>query len=372
MKNKLLEFIDQLRGAGVCASVAESLDAMRAAGMLGIEREALRAGLAATLIKDEADRPTFDALFDRFFAAPGRERGKGRPQQPLGEGQGQGRGVPTAGERPHEETSSKQRGEPQGPSEHLEPRQGREHAHATRLARRRELLDIPFEAMDARAVEEASQLVEELAQRLRAHLSRRYERAGRGRLDFRRTIRASLGSGGVPIDPAFRARRPGKVDLVALCDLSYSTATAADFCLALLAPASECFRHVHLFGYVDRLVEISFERGHVVPHEPLDLAARSDFGQVLRQLWDRWCTALTRNTVVLVLGDARNNRRPPRADIVARIRIQVRRVFWLNPESLARWNTGDSVIASYARHCDAILAAGNLHELSKALKSHLY
>jgi uncharacterized protein with von Willebrand factor type A (vWA) domain len=368
VKRRLLEFIDQLRTAGVRPSVSESLDAMAAASALGVEREALRAALAATLIKDAADRPTFDALFDRFFALPLRARGKGKPAQPVAEGGGRGQGESGAEGQPRDDTPPSNRGAPHPPYEHRPHVAGRQESATQRAARRRELLDMPFEAMDARAVEAAAELMAELARRMHAHLSRRYRRAPTGRLDFRRTIRASLASGGVPLAPAFRARRPGKLDLIALCDLSHSTATAAEFCLGLLAPAMAFFRRVQLFGYVDRAVEISFEHGHVVPHQPLDLAARSDFGQVLRQLCERWEPLLTRNTLVLILGDARNNRRPPRADLLARIHAQVRRVAWLNPESRARWNTGDSVLDAYVKHCDTMLAAGNLRDLTRALR----
>jgi hypothetical protein len=112
---------------------------------------------------------------------------------------------------------------------------------------------------------------------------------------------------------------------------------------------------------------VSFEGGHVVPHEPLDLHARSDFGNVLKQLDERWEVALGRNTVLLILGDARNNRRPPRGDLLARMHRKARRVVWLNPEPLARWNTGDSVIATYARHSDAVLAAWSPASLAAAL-----
>jgi len=370
MRSRLLGFFDQLRSAGIRASIAESLDAVEAASAAGVERETLRAALAAALIKDQADRPTFDSVFDRFFAVSGRERGKGERPQPAGEGLGRGRGEPADAAKATVEPQ--RQGRPAPPFERREKKATtRDQASAERLARRREILATPFEAMDPRMVEEAEELLEELSRRLRAHLRRRLRRAQRGRLDFRRTIRASLSSGGVPVLPAFRQRRPGKVDLVALCDLSHSTATAADFLLALLAPAAHFFRRVHLFGYVDHPVEISFERGHVVPHEPLDLAARSDFGRVLQQFWDGWESAVSRNTLVMILGDARNNRRPPRADILARMHARARRMVWLNPEATARWNTGDSVMATYACHCDALIAAGNLRELSLALGSEL-
>src|SRR6185369_10679097 len=218
-----------------------------------------------------------------------------------------------------------------------------------------------------RDVEEAEALVRTLARQLSSRLRRRLQPRSRGRLDVRRTLRAATTHGGVPVERRFRGRRPRRPVLVALCDLSASAATATDFFLALLAPAAAQFARVRLFGYVDRLVEIEFVDGRVRPAGPLDLMARSDFGRVLQDLETEAADDLTADTVLLVLGDARNNRRPPRADLLRDARASVRRVVWLNPEPTARWNTGDSVISLYARHADVVVGCGSLADLADAV-----
>ncbi len=176
----------------------------------------------------------------------------------------------------------------------------------------------------------------------------------------------------MPVDLQLRNRRPGKPDLVALCDLSGSVAVVSDFLLALLAPATEYFRRVHTFAYVDRLCAVSFEQGHVVPHDRLDLYALSDFGKVLQHFWQEYGEqVLSRNTLILILGDARNNRRPPRSDLLACMRTHAKKLVWLNPEPQERWNTGDSVISRYAPVCDVVLECSTLRELLSALKQTL-
>jgi uncharacterized protein with von Willebrand factor type A (vWA) domain len=395
MRNLTLRFINELRAAGLRISVGESMDAMRAIVAVGLEREQLREAFAACLVKEEDDRPTFDEIFARFFASPRVRRktkhqahagegerqrtktqaGLGRPQERQPERRATERSVQTQPEKQSE--PSNHRGSISFPTSPEETREGiqsheDEGGHKTKLAKRKALLEKPFQAFDARDVEETKDLVEDLARRLRGRLSRRYKRRKRGRLDFRRTIRASIAHGGVPIDLLLRGRRPGKPDLLALCDLSGSVALVSDFLLALLAPAADYFRQVRTFAYVDRLCEISFENGHVVPHAELDLYARSDFGKVLQQFWqtggEQW---LTRQTLVLVLGDARNNRRPPRADLLGRIRNSAKKLMWLNPEPPARWDIGDSVMSLYMPVCNAVLPCGNLKELLAALRQAL-
>lgn len=365
MKERLVGFLEELRRAGVGASVSEGLDAAAAVALAGVERSVLREALAATLVKDHADRPVFDQVFDRYFAVPARERRKGLRSQPAEQGEGQGRGEGAGrgqGERPGEA-----RGEARERRERRHGERQREPGPAQRLARRRALREMPFREMDPRQVEEVSDLVEDLGQRFRSRWARRIRRAQRGRLDMRRTIRRSMGRGGVPIELLLRRPRPGKSDLLALVDLSYSTETAARFLLALLTPARRFFRRATFFAFVDAIAEVSYENDHVVPHGPLDLNARSDFGRVLQALWQVHEPGITRNTVLLVLGDARNNRRPPRVDLLARLHREARAVVWLNPDAPERWNTGDSVIETYAREIDMLFPAHNLRTLASAL-----
>ncbi len=137
-----------------------------------------------------------------------------------------------------------------------------------------------------------------------------------GRLDFRRTIRASIQRGGALSDLRFRARRPRHIDLVILADISGSVRYSSTLMLELIAGAANFFRRVRSFVFIDRLAEAEFEQKHLVMTPPLDLYARSDFGRVLGELWERRGELLNRATVLVIMGDGRNNRRPARADLL--------------------------------------------------------
>lgn len=362
MREALTELVQQVRAAGVPVSVAESIDALRAAGAAGVERERLREALAATLVKDEVDRPIFDDVFDRFFASGEGSRRRRRSAEPSGEGGSGKRGG--EGER----RALRPRPEPHAErGRRPTPRRDDASPQALRRQRRRTILRRPFRDMDPAQAEELVSLAAELGRRFRRRASRR-RRAGRhGRLDFRRTLRRSIARGGVPVDLVLRRRRPGRVDLIALCDLSGSVRHAAEFFTALLAPMQDFFRRVHLFGFVDRAAEMSVENGRLVPHAAIDFHAFSDYGRMLVDLEARWATAFTRNTVVIVLGDARTNRRPPRADVLRRLRARARTLWWLVPEARALWASGDSAIESYRPSCDELLACSNGEELVAAL-----
>ena len=396
LRDALLGFVAELREAGVRISVAESIDAMNAVAAAGLAEGRLREALAAALVKDEADRPAFDATFARYFARPQRTHEQHPDMRGESESPGAGRGRP--GERPpirkpesepdagkkspvaREETSrvdSGRSGPPDEESRHRDEGQDRDQSErvpnqqtaieAARIAQLRAIERKPFEQYNDLDYDLARDALAPLKRRFRIKLGRRLHLARRGRIDFRRTIRSAIQHGGALADLRFRSRRPRRVDLVILADISGSVRYAARLMLELVAGARECFGRVRSFVYVDRLAEADLEDGHVTMSPPLDLLALSDFGRVLGQLWEQRSEVLNRQTLVVIMGDARNNRRPARAEVIREIARVTRGVVWLNPEDPERWGTGDSSIRQYQREVTMLLGARNLHELTRAL-----
>ena len=68
MDDRIVEFVQALRAAGVRVSLAESADSLRAVEQLGVmDRSLFKAALRATLVKEQRDFPMFDQLFPAFF-----------------------------------------------------------------------------------------------------------------------------------------------------------------------------------------------------------------------------------------------------------------------------------------------------------------
>jgi len=415
LRDQIVSFIAALRNGGVRISVAESIDAVNAVAVVGLERDRMREGLAAALIKDEADRAIFDESFERFFATTRAARGAHPDHRGEQVSAAAGRGKPGdnpsardddapvrktdepregAGARRRDEKSQAAEAKPakkesatrrdgaerEDGGRDSDKMQGRERGDAdardespapgidaARVARLRAIERRPFDHYSILDYDEAREALAPLIRRFRIRLGRRLRLAKRGKIDFRRTIRAAMQRGGAMIDLNYRARRPRHVDLVILADISGSVRYAAQLMLELMAGARECFRRVSSFVYVDHLAEADFEQGHLVMTPPLDLYARSDFGRVLGELWQRRTGLLTRATLVVIMGDARNNRLPARADVIREIARVCRGVVWLNPEDPARWGTGDSAIKQYAREVSAVAPSRNLRELQAAL-----
>ncbi|HVS69401.1 MAG TPA: VWA domain-containing protein [Mycobacteriales bacterium] len=201
--------------------------------------------------------------------------------------------------------------------------------------------------------------VHPIARRLATRLTAKRRLGRRGRLDVRRTVRASLSSGGVPLTTIFKPHKPHKPELVVLCDVSGSVAAFAHFTVLLAFALREQFAKVRVFAFVDTTDEVTdfFDRGGDV----VDALARmsseadvvwydghSDYGHAFEVFAQKWPDAVTPKTSLLVLGDARTNYRAPALPALRGMVRQARHAFWLNPEPRQYWSSGDSAAATYA------------------------
>ncbi len=220
------------------------------------------------------------------------------------------------------------------------------------------------------------EVIEPLTRKLAARLARRRKLAERGRLDFRKTMRASLATGGVPIEPRFRTTRPHRPEVFLLCDISGSMATFARFTLQFTYAMSGQFSRLRAFVFVDAMDEVT---DYLTPGTDFSealtritteadvvwLDGHSDYGHALEQFSATYGRELTPRSTIIITGDARNNYREPRDQFLAELADAVEAIYWLNPEPRAYWDSGDSVMSSYGRWCDAVYEVRNLAQLER-------
>ncbi|MFF4035552.1 VWA domain-containing protein [Streptomyces sviceus] len=419
---RLTSLVGALRAHGVRIGTGETVDAAQAVEALGFtDRERLREGLAATLLHSPAQRPVFDPVFDLYFprgvGAPGtgpadREELRERLANALAandetlmarlaaeavDGFGGYGNSPSSDGWSSYQTLDRLR--PQtllarvrddvrgqqgmsGFTDRLLEDEIRRRIEAFRAlvaaeARRRvaerrdrdeiarravaptsDRVDFLFAGKDRLA--ELRRTVQPLARKLATRLAARRRRAARGSIDLRRTLRGSLSTGGVPMKPVLRRRRPARPELVLLCDVSGSVSGFSDFTMLLVQALHDQFSKVRVFAFVNRLDEVT----RLLEHGAADaegLGARiraeatltgwhgsSDYGVALGEFASLYGDVLSPRTTVFVLGDARTNMSDPNLPAVREIAERARRVYWLNPEAHAQWGTGDSAAYEYA------------------------
>jgi uncharacterized protein len=89
----------------------------------------------------------------------------------------------------------------------------------------------------------------------------------------------------------------------------------------------------------------------------------SNYGHALGQFVEAYGDALSPRVTVIITGDARTNYHDPNVEALEAIASRVRALYWLDPEPSRYWDTGDSVIGTYAPHCDGVYEVRTLRQL---------
>jgi len=198
-------------------------------------------------------------------------------------------------------------------------------------------------------------------------------------IDVRATLRASMATGGVPVRVVHRKPRPTKPHLYVLADMSGSVANFAAFTVSVVASMSQLFSRLRTFAFIDHAADvtdvirqvrgpeqaIAAMRDHVTAGE---LGSSTDYGRALRQFHAAVGQELEHRATVLIFGDARGNFRPAEEATLAKIARRAGAVYWLNPESRAQWNTGDSLMSAYEPHCTAAVTCQTLNDLRRFIE----
>jgi uncharacterized protein len=432
---RLLEFADELRREGMPVGTSELLDSFHALQEVSWSTEEdFREALAATLAKSQEDRHVFELVFDRFFfRAVEREAiERGLREERFGGGGGEGLDLDDLRERIRAAIREGSDGEMRDLARLAIAAFGRQGEGSgvigVDVQRIRRTLDLRAETSQEQILPDPDAVPRERLRRFERHLRRELERdmiqrteslppskplrefdrtlpgaplqdlaavhrvvaqlkrrlatrgheqRGRRRsmvVDVRRTLRASLETGGVPLRLRYRARRPRRPELYVLCDVSTSVTSASVFFLSVLHALHDSFRKLRSFVFVERISEVTDvferERSFKAVSEAIardsgvaDISGYTDYGRVWLEFLDRVLDDLDPRSTVIVLGDARTNGREPYAQAFSAVSRHAGHTFWLNPEPRLYWNYGDSVMRAYEPYCDGVFECWTTKQL---------
>jgi uncharacterized protein len=235
------------------------------------------------------------------------------------------------------------------------------------------LRNAPLSRIEPRQVEQMRRLIRQIARRLRERYSKPRKRQRRGHLDVRRTLRRNAAWGSVPFLTAWKRKHRDKPKIVAICDVSGSVARVSDFFLLLIHSLHEVVSDVRSFAFSGHLIEVSDILEAKSPEQAMaEIMTKagfgsSDYGNSFADFEKQWMSAVTPQTTVIVLGDARSNNLDPRADILRRIGERSKRLVWLNPEGRMAWGWGDSEMPRYSTFCTVVRQCATAQQLERAV-----
>ena len=387
----LLAFAEDLRDEGVAVGTSEILDTFSVLEHVPWSEQAdFKDALAATLAKSPEDRRIFELVFDRFFfraaeaeaarrniteggagdegsaeidletlrqqiAAALRDGSDGAMRDlarlaiaAFGEGQGSGvlgvdvqrirraLGLRVEPQPDLPDDDPRRQGTPRDQLRRFEQHLRRELERAmiertASLPPKRPLNELD-RALPTGPIQDLAAVHRVVAQLKRRLATQGQELKGRKRhahVDVRRTMRASLETGGVPITLKYRPQRPRRPEIFVLCDVSTSVTSASTFFLSVLHALHDAFRKLRSFVFIERISEVTEvferERDFRAASEAIskdagvaDISGYTDYGRVWEEFLAEIEDELHPRATVIVLGDARTNGRPPRDDVFAR------------------------------------------------------
>lgn len=332
----IVHFARTLRKAGMPTGPASVVDAVRAVEIAGIaNRDDLYWTLHAVFVHKREHRILFDEAFRIYWQSRGLIEKmlailspvappRGKPEKPKA---GQTR-ISQAFQASKDRVSEQTRPEVE--------------VDAKFTVSGKELLQTKdFAQMTAMELETAKQALRQLAMPRDKIRQRRLAPALRGRFDPRRTLRASMRSGGAMIDLKFRKPIEKRPPLVALCDISGSMSQYTRLLLHFLHAITEQRRDVHTFLFGTRLTNVTRQLRMKDPDEALeacsdgveDWSGGTRIATALHEfnrVWSR--RVLSGNPTVLLITDGLE--RDTDEDLereMDRLHRSCRRLIWLNP-----------------------------------------
>jgi uncharacterized protein len=374
----------RLRDVGVPVTPERSADFARALTLVRPQsRRRLYWTARSMFVTDESHAPAFDAVFRSIFG--GASRIETAPPDDA-------ETVPApADERPiSDDTGSSRRRTQERPPATVRSSPSRASdrkdraevdvrtaiaSDEERLARKR------FDSLDADELARLYRLMSRLELATPLRRTRRFEHAHHGRrVDVRRTLRASLRTGGDATHLARRRRRIVRRRLVMLCDISGSMEPYARAYLQFLTCATGSGRHAEAFVFATRLTRLTRALASRHPEIAIQRAAAAApdwssgtrIGEALKEFNDRYGRrGIARGAVVVILSDGWERGDPMLVGReMKRLARLAHRIVWVNPRAGARaFSVQAAGMVAALEHCDALVSGHSFEALGEVVEA---
>ena len=414
---KLAEFSALLRQEGLPVGLQETADACEILSCLDLgDRETVRAALQAVYAKSREEQAAFQRAFDGFFVSAEKRDALRRKHAAEAEA--------LARRRAEAEQELQVNGQPMELREDLQEvyirmgdrsreqlrqllektrgnleRSPQLYSNFIRSVFMRFLLEQQMTMEDAAAgceesdpdlallyrdisrfrdadIPRAAALIAAISRQLDAELSRQKQGAAHsGKLDFRRTIRKGLETGGSFYRLSYRRKRRRKRRLVLLCDVSGSMLQFSEFALRFIKSMSEVSESSQTYLFSEEIHAVDpFALQNMDAFRDYVRASGlygrgTDLGAALEKLCANRPAVLGPSTTLLILSDTKTIDLPRAGRALLEARQRAGKVLWLNPIPERKWPYVRS-IQTMQMLCQ-MLPCSTLDELARACRKML-
>ena len=210
---------------------------------------------------------------------------------------------------------------------------------------------------------------------MKTRLARNLRTKRHDRIDMAQTVKYACSTGGIPIKLAYVKPKREKTKLILFLDISGSCKNASEMMLTFAHSVNKAFPGgCKSYVFVNKLYDASgfFEKRdaeeavkaifETVPTK----GVYSDYYRPLKQFCEDGISEVDKNTIVLFMGDARNNKNATGEEYMMKICARARSVYFMDTESKEKWDLNDSVIGIYGKYMDGVFETWNPRQLINA------
>ena len=216
-------------------------------------------------------------------------------------------------------------------------------------------------------------IIQNISRQINGELTAKRNRGGHsGKLDFRRTIRKGLETGGSFYRLKYRKKRSRRKRLVLLCDVSGSMMQFSEFALRLIQNLNQVSESSRVFLFSEEIHEadaFSLQNMDLFRNFVRDCGIYgkgTDLGTALEHLLAMQPNVLNQATTLIILSDTKTTDQPRAVQALLEAKRQAGRILWLNPIPRGQWPHIKS-IQTFAALC-SMVCCSTLQELASACR----
>ena len=402
----IVKFTGVLRQAGIRTSISETLDAVEALKFINLlDKSEVRATLVSCLAKSHQERQLFFECFEQFFIAYDTKREMTTKRQQEIETKVQAINEEAA-EIKFQDESIELPEELKEVYYDLAPEEKQnilDYAEKTSNGKniRSELKPL-FENMIKKRLKtikgkqvqdnvgkslmhknindidevdrpKAIYLIRLLAKSLSTEVARAYKKnSKKGRLNFRKSLRTSLTTGGVQFNLSYYKRPPKKTKYLLLYDVSTSMVQFSSFGLQFMMGLNDQLSDIVHYIFSEDIKHINIRKYSVGDDLKSKISSSETWGKgtninnAFKHLLFSRDKKWNSSTVLIILSDAKTLEATAAAEHLAQLKRQLKDIIWLNPITKAEWAHIASIDA--LRMSCKMYDCSTLDHLAKACK----
>ena len=222
-------------------------------------------------------------------------------------------------------------------------------------------------------IPKAISVIQTIAQQINTELSAKKKSAGHsGKLDFRKTIRKGLETGGSFYRLKYKRKPSRRRHMVLLCDVSGSMIQFSEFALRFIQMLNQASDSSRTFLFSETMVEadpfslqnMDLFRNYV--RQSGLYGKGTNLGEALEQLCKRRPLVLTDATTLIILSDTKTVDQGKALAALLEAKRLCGKVIWLNPIPENRWRYLRS--AQLISTCCNMIACNTLQSLAQACR----